>query len=248
MNEDQKLNNIIKKGVYLLILVLIGVIIFLLILKYNVEGERNMPFELTEMITVSTAEGYQEKQDEENNWNIEVYQSNDIYLNIKENRNSKQTESIKKIVIENLKVDHQPEIGEIYFYRAVGNDETSYIYQEQYEIKDKVIYEGDIKSDLKNLKISNQGGTIIFRAINKTGKKYISNDNILTHDGRLLNRINVSFQQIKAVISFDMTITLASDISYKANITLELPTGDITKEGISNTNKTDKKDIIFKRE
>lgn len=248
MNGDDKINKIIKKSAYFLIVILIIAVIMLLILKYHVEGEQNMPFELTDIIEISTAEGYQEKVDDENNWNVEIYQNNDIYLNIEKNKNYKEEESIKYVTIENINLINKPKVGEIYFYRPTSNDENLYIYKEEYEIKEKVVYEGDTKSDLKNLKISNQGNTIIFRVTNKTGKKYVSNDDILTHDGKLLNKVNINYEQIKTNISFDIIITLSSDVSYKANIVLDLPAGDVTKEGISNLNKKDMKDVIFKRE
>ena len=245
-----KIKILIKKVSYLFIIVLLIAIILLLILKYNVEGEKNMPFELSSIIAVSTAEGYQEKQDEENNWNIEVYQNNDIFLNIQRNKNNKQEEYIKSITIENIKVAEKPEIGKIFFYRPAKNDNgnNSYMYNTEYEIYSNITYKGDSESDIENLKISNQGGTVTFRVTNKTDKRYISNDKELTHDGKLLNIINVSTEQIKTKISFDILITLSSDVSYRANIILDLPVGNIAKEGVSNINKTNMKDIIFKRE
>lgn len=245
-----KIKILIKKVAYLFIIVLLIAIILLLILKYNVEGEKNMPFELSSIIAVSTAEGYQEKQDEENNWNIEVYQNNDIFLNIQRNKNNKQEEYIKSITIENIKVAEKPEIGKIFFYRPAKNDNgnNSYMYNTEYEIDSNITYKGDSESDIENLKISNQGGTVTFRVTNKTDKRYISNDKELTHDGKLLNSINVITEQIKIKISFDILITLSSDVSYRANIILDLPVGNIAKEGVSNINKTNMKDIIFKRE
>ena len=245
-----KIKILIKKVAYLFIIVLLIAIILLLILKYNVEGEKNMPFELSSIIAVSTAEGYQEKQDEENNWNIEVYQNNDIFLNIQRNKNNKQEEYIKSITIENIKVAEKPEIGKIFFYRQAKNDNVnnSYMYNTEYEIDNNITYKGDSESDIENLKISNQGGTVTFRVTNKTDKRYISNDKELTHDGKLLNSINVITEQIKIKISFDILITLSSDVSYRANIILDLPVGNIAKEGVSNINKTNMKDIIFKRE
>ena len=52
----------------------------------------------------------------------------------------------------------------------------------------------------------------------------------------------------KTKISFDVTILLESDISFKGNIELELPVGDIAKEGSSSLEITDTKNIVFKRE
>ena len=82
MNEESKLNKLILKGAYAVTIVLIIAVIALLILKYEVEGEQNMPFKLSSVLILSNAEGYQEKQSQEYRWDTEIYQNNDIYLNI----------------------------------------------------------------------------------------------------------------------------------------------------------------------
>ena len=97
MNNDKALNKLILKSAYIVIIVLIIAIIALLILKYEVEGEKNMPFKLSSIIVVSNAEGYQEKQNKDYAWDVEIYQSNDIYLNIEKNKNYKETEAIDSI-------------------------------------------------------------------------------------------------------------------------------------------------------
>ena len=51
-----KLKGIIRFFVVVFILTLIITIVCLLMLKYSVEGENNMPFELSQLIVVSTAE------------------------------------------------------------------------------------------------------------------------------------------------------------------------------------------------
>ena len=65
MNEESKLNKLILKGAYAVIIVLIIAVIGLLILKYEVEGEKNMPFKLSSVLVLSNAEGYQEKESKE---------------------------------------------------------------------------------------------------------------------------------------------------------------------------------------
>ena len=47
MNDESKINKLILKAAYALIIVLIIAVIALLILKYEVEGEQNMPFKLS---------------------------------------------------------------------------------------------------------------------------------------------------------------------------------------------------------
>ena len=246
MKEESKLNKLILKGAYAVIIVLIIAVIGLLILKYEVEGEQNMPFKLSNILILSNAEGYQEKESNEYKWDTEIYQTNDIYLNIEKNKNYKETQIIKSIEIENVVVNETPRIGEFTFYRVASNDKNLFDYKEDYKINEKVEYIGDIKSDLGNLKISNQGGTIILRAVNKTGEEYKSNEKEFEHSGKLLNKVGIVNDDIKSTISFDLVINLESEISFKANIKLDLPVGDIIKEGYASTEITE--NIVFKRE
>lgn len=247
MKEDSKFNKAIKNSIWIFIFALAIAFICLIILKYHVEGEQNMPFEVRELLVISTAEGYQKKESKKNNWDVEIYQTNDIYINIKKNKNYKSTEIIKSIQIKNIHINNQPKQGEIEIF-IPSNDEQVYNYKDKYRIENEITYEGDTKSDLKNLKISNQGGTIIFRILNKTGKEYISNDDELRHDGTLLKKVNLSTEDIQTEVSFDIVINLESDISFLGNAIVQLPTGDIQTQGVTSLDKRDIGNIIFKRE
>lgn len=247
MEENSQIKKILKRSVYFIIIILIAAVIGLIILKYHVEGEQNMPFKLSEILAISTAEGYQEKESSDKKWDVEVYQTNDIYLDIKKNKNYKDTEVIKSIEIKNISIDENPKIGNISIYIPNG-EEQIYKYDGENKINNEIIYEGDTKSDIKNLKISNQGGKIIFRVVNKTGKRYTSNEEELKHDGTLLNKVGINNSDIKFEMSFDIVINLESEVSFTGKVELELPTGDITTQGITNLNKTETSDVIFKRE
>ena len=80
-------------------------------LKYAVEGENNMPFELSQLIVVSTAEGVENNKNE-NIWNFDLMQNNDVYLYIGKNKSYKETEIIKNITLSNFKTDNGPELRE----------------------------------------------------------------------------------------------------------------------------------------
>lgn len=248
MENESKINKLILKSAYITIIVLIIAIIALIILKYNVEGEKNMPFKLSSIIVISNAEGYQEKENIDYRWDADIYQINDIYLNIEKNKNYKDIEVIKSVVIENIKIEERPTVGDIEFYRTTSEEKNLFSYSKEYKIEDRIEYIGDTESDLKNLKISNQGNTLILRAINKTGKKYTSNAEEFEHSGKLLEKVGITYEEIKAKISFDLVISLESDISFRANIELAVPIGDIVKEGASSLEIKDMKNIVFKRE
>ena len=246
--NDSKVNKLISKCAYITIIVLIIAIIALLILKYDVEGEKNMPFKLSSIIVISSAEGYQETENSDYKWDAEIYQNNDIYLNIEKNKNYKETELIKSIQIENIKIAKDPLVGIFQFYRTSSKESNVFTYKEEYEIKDGIEYSGDLNTDLSDLKISNQGGTIIIRAVNKTGKKYTSNEKEFEHDGKLLEKVGILYEEVKSLLEFDLVIRLESGILFRAHIELELPTGNIIEQSSSSTEIKDMKNIVFKRE
>ena len=72
----------------LILLLIIGVVVSIVI-KYQVDGETSMPFELSKIAIISTAEGEQNPENVENTkWNLDVNQNNDIYFYITKNEDS----------------------------------------------------------------------------------------------------------------------------------------------------------------
>ena len=96
-----------RKAIHIIIgiCVIVAVTAFVAItmIKYEIEGEKNMPFELSKIMIVSTAEGYA-NEGSKYKWDFDVFQNNDIYINIAKNQDYKKTEVIDKIVINNIKV------------------------------------------------------------------------------------------------------------------------------------------------
>ena len=78
--------------------------------------------------------------------------------------------------------------------------------------------------------------------------EYLSNeDEEIAHNGTIITKTPVTLEDLKVQLSFDMIIK--TNIStYKGNVNLELPCGDILTEGTSQLDKKDCSDIIFKRE
>lgn len=101
-----KAKAVVRFCIIVFVLTLVITIVCLLMLKYSVEGENNMPFELSELIVVSTAEGIDIEGDK--HWNFNLVQNNDMYLYISKNKNYKETEIIKNITLSNFKMDKAP--------------------------------------------------------------------------------------------------------------------------------------------
>ena len=76
---------------------------------------------------------------------------------------------------------------------------------------------------------------------------YSSNDEIIVNDGTILSKVGINYEEIKYKVSFDITIELATGTKFTGNINLDLPTGNIVNSGIWDYEKTDFRDVVFKR-
>ncbi len=241
-----KIKNVIRFIIVVFVMSLLITTICLLMLKYAVEGEINMPFELSQLIVVSTAEGL-DTQEGENTWNFDLVQNNDIYINISKNKNYEEAEIIKNITINNIKIEEEPNSGKIVIYKPSSEENKIYEYKEEHIINNQITYTGSEAGNAKNLEISNQGGIIMFRLCSKEIGKYSSNEETISHDGTILAKAGIEYENIKYKVSFDINIELASGIKFVGNIKLDMPAGNIGVEGISKYEKTEFKDVIFKR-
>lgn len=229
------------------IIVIISTMLFgvgIAILKYNVEGEKNMPFQLTKISVISSSEGL-DKQATDTKWAFDLYQTNDIYLYIDKNKNYGKTEAIKSILIDNIQIESKNKEN-IKIYKPDAQEEKLIFKNKEENAIDRLEFLGDVESNLKALKISNQGGLIAFRCSNNNLAEYKSNDEEITHN-LLLKKANISNEDIKINLTFDLKINLEEGKEYKTTIYLELPTGNVIEEGTTSTEITDLKEYVFKR-
>ena len=224
------------------ILFVVGVIS----LKYNVEGEGNLPFYVSKISIISNVEGIDAK-DDTNKWNLQVNQNNDIYLYIKKNNDYKDTEIIESVKLNNFNIEQNSKIGEIKLLKPDSNVDSVIFKNTSENEVDSIEYIGDMDSSIKEMKISNQGGLIVFRfAINNLGN-YVSNDDEQINHSELLKKLNVNNDDLKFKVSFDIYITLNGGKVYKSNVDLELPVNDVVNQGTQSMEYTDLENIVFKR-
>ena len=246
------MNKIIKekisKGIALLIIVVAFVISLSIMLKYNTEGEKKMPFIIKEMLIVSSAEAETKQDNPENNkWNLSINQYNDIYLEIKKDENADQLAYIKNVKIENIETTN-PTKGNLIIYMPSTAEESLFKYEDNLIVQDSLTFNGAEADNSKALEISNEGGTIMFRIVNKNVSEYVSNeDDEVAYDGTLLKKTNVHTDDIKFSIKFDLVVTTNTN-TYRGSLQIELPCGDVAEEGVSKDSITNFEDIIFKRE
>ena len=229
-------------SIIFLIIIAIGFTAVMLILRYDEKGEENMPFDISKISVISSING-QDVKDTKNLWNKAVGQDNDIYIYIEKNNNYSKTETIEKIVLNNFRINSNPKIGEISFYRPSNSEKELFENSDEYKV-DEIVFTGEQATKLQELKISNQGGIVAFRLANKNIGNYVSNDKEIDYN-KLLKNINITEEQIKCNISFDAIIALSEDKLFKTTIDLELPVKGVIENGKS-SKEINGKDFIFK--
>lgn len=233
---------ILKPAIIKMIIILVFFVILLLMLKYAIQGEspKDLPFYVEKITVASTADSIK-KDTTDFLWCGDLVQVNDIYLKIDKNENK--NSAIKNIYINNFQIEKP-------LYPVDTNINKIYSTAEQEKYLDENLQEiqfvGSEKTDLENLTIGNQGGTIGFRFLLTNLGEYKSNENQITYNGTLLQNLNITFEQIKCKISFDCIIETDKGIKYKTNISVDVPSGDIIKEGYS-VKEVPETDLIFKR-
>ena len=224
------------------ILFIVGVVS----LKYHVEGEINLPFEVSKISIISSVEGI-DTEDTTNKWNLKVNQNNDIYLYIKKNDEYKETEVIESVKLENFNIEQAPKVGEVKLLKPDSNVESVIFKNIAEDETDYIEFMGSMDSSIKDMKISNQGGLVIFRyAINNIGN-YISNDDVEINHSELLKKLSINNEDLKFKVTFDIYINLSSEKKYKSSIDLEFPVNDVVNQGTQSMEFTDLKNIVFKR-
>ena len=230
--------------VFITIVAIALFVLGIVVLKYNVEGETNMPFELTKITVVSSTEGI-DVESPDTRWAFDVYQSNDIYLYIDKNENFGETKAIENVTIDNIQIESERK-DNIKIYKPDANEQNPLFKNTEENVVNSVIYEGSMESIFKQLRVSNQGGLIAFRCSNDNLARYTSNDEIINHY-ELLKKAGIKEEQLKAKITFDLTIKIQEGNQYKAQIKLDLPIDNVIEQGATSREITDLKDFIFKR-
>ena len=76
---------------------------------------------------------------------------------------------------------------------------------------------------------------------------FISNDvQEISYDGKMLTTMGINLEDLEFEVTFDFIVQTTKN-SYKTNISLNLPCGDMSQEGKASFEITDSTQYIFKR-
>lgn len=226
------------------ILAAILFVVGILVLRYNVEGETNMPFELSKISVISSSGG-DSLDATDTRWKYNLYQSNDIYLYINKNSSYSDTETISSILINNINVEGENS-DKIKIYKPDSQTENQMFNNQETNMVEQIEYMGALENNLKNLEISNQGGLIVFRCSYDNITEYSSNDEQIEQQ-QLLSKAGITNEQLKAKLTFDFVIKTEKGKEYSTNISLDIPIDDVVGQGTTSQEITDMSSFIFKR-
>jgi hypothetical protein len=245
--------NVLKRCLFLAFIIIAITIVISIVIKYHVEGETTLPYYIKQIRIVSNV-GSKNNEDTENLWNVELSENNYIFIDIAKSSTSN-NDTIKDIKMDNFTITTPSEKGNIIIYRPTGdfvsgNPEKLYEYSEQNYLDSDITYTGAKVDTLKTLEIGNEGGMLGFKIALEDLGNYVSNnyDEVITYDGTLLTKAGISQEDITFSISFDLTITLNSSVTFKGTLNLDLPSGDLINEREAYTELTNFDDIVFKRQ
>lgn len=237
--------NLVKRCLFLVVLAVIFLFVILIMARYEEEGEKQIPFNIAKMLIVSSVNGVQNTESE-HVWDIEVSQVNDIYVYIERNKN--EDETIKEIVFENFKT-YPEDMSNIKIYRPTGELDKLYLYSTEDYKEKSIAFLGTVKDDMKNLEIANIGGMCGFRLSNENLGKFVSDEETeeIIYDGRLLEKIGISNENVKLKLAFDIIIKTDDGINYRGNVVVDMPGDGLIEEGKTTIEINDFENVIFKR-
>ena len=237
--------NLVKRCLFLVVLAVIFLFVILIMARYEEEGEKQIPFNIAKMLIVSSVNGVQNTESE-HVWDIDVSQVNDIYVYIERNKN--EDETIKEIVFENFKT-YPEDMSNIRIYRPTGELEKLYLYSTEDYKEKSIAFLGTVKDDMKNLEIANIGGMCGFRLSNENLGKFVSDEETeeIIYDGRLLEKIGISNENVKLKLAFDIIIKTDDGINYRGNVVVDMPGDGLIEEGKTTIEINDFENVVFKR-
>lgn len=244
---SEKRKQTIKLILSITILVLLFIFVAIMMIKYEVEGETNMPFKLSKIVVIGTVEGIDKEENKGTNWDIDIYQNNDVYFYIDQNEENSQDELIKSIKVDNIQITKAPQKGNVKVYMPNSKEGRLFDYDDQFLVTDKLEYHGGSESSYSNLEIGSKGGKALigFSNVNIANYTPNKNENII-HNSSLLKKVNVKNEEICFSVSFDFTIETTKN-KYKSNISLNMPVQDLDNNERCYLEKTDMSDVVFKR-
>lgn len=246
MKEEKK--KVIKKYIFVFFVLFVILTSIFIMIKYQVEGETKMPYNLEQIVIKSTLGS--KNLDGDELWNLELKQDNDIYIYIGRDENNHDENKIEKVTVENISVNGIENTDNIKILLPTGDNIDNIYSNSTKDYKnEKIEFLGSNVDSLDKHEICEDGGMIALRVENSNIGTYTSNkDKEIKYDSSLLEKAKIPEENLKFNISFDLVIEITSGVKYKSTLNYDLPTNSFKDSGTNTKVIEDFSNIIFKRE
>lgn len=245
--ESETKKKVLKKYIFIAFLLIAISISILLMVKYNVEGEKNLPYKLEKIIVKSSIDA--QSRQSENLWDLELLQNNDVYVYIAKNNNIASEEKIQSIKFNNIVVKKKTDLGKVKILLPTSNViKTNYLNSTEDYFSKGFEYQGNTIDNMEKQEICQDGGMLAFRISNQEIGEYIANEgDEIQYNKTLLEKAGIEEKDLQFEIELDMIIQLDKDEKYKGTIKFDLPVDTFENKGIVDKEITDFSKVIFKR-
>ena len=229
----------IKDSFILAAKIIVFVLIIVVVYIIGVYGRSDIPvFEIKDVYVKLSANANYLDDNMGQNWNLNIYQTNDIYIKFGHKDNihvqNEQDKILKQVYIDNIEIVNLPKLGSgISVYTISKNKEKIFEYTSEYMVKDKIEYTVvPNNSDIYNLEVNSTNGQVAISFVNNNVLEYVYNGlNEIKFDGTLFKNANVSLEDVQFTVSFNMNFVTETDKKYVYNIKMILPYGDMIESG-----------------
>ena len=237
-------SKVVKKYAFIAFLLVAICVSILLMVKYNVEGEKNLPLEINEIAIRSTI--YAQNNNPENILESSVEQDNDIFITFKNNKNV--DTKLEKIKLENIRIEKASKRGTVKILKPTSNEKLNYFQNSSEDYTGKTLeYIANTSDNFEKQEFCQDGGTIAFRISNQNLGTYILTEEGVQYNENLLQQLGTSSDEIKLKVLFDVILVVSDSEQYKGTIKLELPAEKFGENGIVTKSITNFDDVIFKK-
>ena len=108
--------NVFKRALFIAFILVAITVVFSIIVKYDVEGEKTLPYNIEKIQITSRDDAKDSENQTENIWDVNLKEDNNVYIYLKKaNDNIKDT--IKEVKINNFNILEKSPVGEVKIYR-----------------------------------------------------------------------------------------------------------------------------------
>ena len=250
------IREILSKKLMLIAKIVVFTLLIVIMYFLGMYLRRNDPlFQIKQVYIRSSAGGNEAENNPTKYWNLNLFQDNQIYINLGLREDLLQTNNpnrrIKSVSIENVKLSSEPSLlGTLKLYKISTDKDKLFEYIPENQFQNRLDYfVTELKPNVYENEVGVYGGQLNFAVVNENLLSYkYENEEEIIYDGTLLAKANIEEKDIKFKVYFDVVLVTESNKKYIANIEMNLPYGNILENGTEINKNADIGKFVYSKE